>query len=91
MHGRKHKHGFVIYCSNPYWGCAQRLMRDDVLFKFGTWKRKRMALNSSVSDERTKPKHALNFMVLSIVLAQNKKRFPRGTLYLQFVSISQKD
>lgn len=91
MHRRKHEHQFIIYCSNPHWGCAQRLMRDDVLFKFGTWKRKRMALNSNISDERMKPEHALNFMFLSIVLAQNKKQFPHGMLYLQFVSVSQKD
>ncbi|XP_054067667.1 acyl-CoA-binding domain-containing protein 6 isoform X1 [Rissa tridactyla] len=64
MHRRKHKHQFIIYCSNPHWGRARRLMRDDVLFKFGTWKRKRMALNSNI-DERTKPKNALNFRFLS--------------------------
>lgn len=52
MHRRKHKHQFIIYCSNPRWGCAQRLMHDDVLFKFGTRKRKRMALTSNISDER---------------------------------------
>ncbi|KAM6079749.1 acyl-CoA-binding domain-containing protein 6 isoform 1-T1 [Theristicus caerulescens] len=72
MHRRKRKHQFIIYHCNPRWGCAQRLMRDDMLFKFGTWKRKRMALASNISDERMKPKHALNFMFLSIVLAQNK-------------------
>ncbi|KAM6396740.1 acyl-CoA-binding domain-containing protein 6 isoform 2-T2 [Pluvialis apricaria] len=23
MHRRKHEHQFIIYCSNPHWGCAQ--------------------------------------------------------------------
>ncbi|KAM6342562.1 acyl-CoA-binding domain-containing protein 6 isoform 27-T33 [Alca torda] len=72
MHGRKHKHQFIIYCSNPRRGRAQRLMRDDVLFKFGTWKRKGMALNRNVSDERMKPKHALNFMFLSFYYLGSK-------------------
>lgn len=71
MHRRKHKHQFIIYCSNPRWGRTQRLMRDDVLFKFGT-QRKRMALTSNISDERAKPERALNFMFLSVALAQDK-------------------
>lgn len=73
MRRRRRKRRFITYRSNPRWGSAQRLMRDDALLKFGTRRRERIALTCNISDERLKPKHSLNFMFLRVVtLPQHK-------------------
>lgn len=62
----------LLFTAAFHAGAVLRLMGGDVLFKFGAWKGKRMALTRNVSDGRLKPKPALNFTFLSTVLARYK-------------------
>lgn len=62
----------LLFTAAIHTGAVLRLMHDDVLFKFGTWKGKRVALARNISDGSLKPKPALNFMFLSMIQAQYK-------------------